>query len=103
MKRLALLSIPMFVSTAAFAADLDGPKYSEREVEIEREAPPRVVEYHHYYHRAPEYAERVYEEPRYYDEPRYYAYDRPYFAYSAWRPRHRFWHHGGRHHHYRRW
>ena len=101
MKRVAFLAFSSLLASPAFAADLDRPRYSERDViiEREREAPPRVVEYHRYYDPAPVYAERVYEEPR------YYAYDyRPYHDYAAWRPRHRFWHRGWhRHHAHRGW
>ena len=109
MKRLASLALPLLLATPSFAADFDGPRYSEREY-IERETPPRIVdrevttrrivEHHHYHHRA---APRVYTE-RIYEEPRAYAYDdRPFHQYSAWRPRHRFWHHGRRHHHRPHW
>ena len=104
MKRLVLLALPLFASTPALAADLDRSGYSEREVEIERQVPPRVVEDDDDYR--PMYAERIYEAPRYYT-----YYDRPFFGYSYWRPRHhhwrhdgRFhWRHAGRHHHHRRW
>ena len=102
MKRLALLSIPLFCSTPTLAADFDGPTYRGRDVVIEREAPPRiiedrrVVEHYHYYVPAPVYTERVYREPRVHA-----YYDRPYHTYSAWRPRHHFFPHRHRHHH--RW
>ena len=56
MKRLALLSSSvMLLATPAASADLDGPVYRERDVVIERPAPPRVVEreriieHHHHY------------------------------------------------------
>ena len=111
MMRLAMLSaVPLLLATPSLAADLDGPRYSEREY-IEREVvPPRVVErevttrkiveHHHYHHRV---APRVYAE-RVYEEPRAYAYDdRPLHRYSQWRPRHRFWDHAWRHHHRRHW
>ena len=96
MKRLASLALPLLLATPSFAADFDGPRYSEREY-IEREAPSRfverevttrrIVEHHHYHHRV---APRVYTE-QIYEEPRAYAYDdRPFHRYSSWRPRHRF-------------
>ena len=44
MKPLALVWLPLLFATPAIAADLDGPKYSKRE--IISEAPPRVVEHH---------------------------------------------------------
>ena len=109
MKSLALLSLPLLcLSTPAVSADL-GPYDSERDVVIERPAPPRVIEreriieYHHYYEPAPVYTERVYVEPRAYAyPPRVYApevyYARPYtYAYAGWRPhyffpRGPFWH-----------
>ena len=67
MKRLATLAFPLLLATPSFAADFDGPRYSERE-HIEREVlPPRIierevttrkiVEHHHYHHRI---APRVY-------------------------------------------
>lgn len=96
MKRLALLSMPLLFSTPALSADLDGPAYRERDVVIERDAPPpRVVEHYHYYVPAPVYSERVYDEPRIYRH-----YDRPFYAFSAYRPRH---HVFPRWHHHRRW
>ena len=92
MKRLAVLSVPFFLSTPAMSADFDGPVYREREAFIERDVPPpRVVEHYHYYVPAPVYRERVYDEPRVYRH-----YDRPFYAYSAYRPRHHYfprWHH----------
>lgn len=93
MKRLALLSIPLFLAPPALAADLDGPVYSERDIYIERPAPPRVVEYRRYYAPAPvDY---------YYDEEPVYGYygrpyyGRPYYAFNHWRPRYYYprWHH----------
>jgi hypothetical protein len=116
MKRLGLLAIPLLcLSTPAGSADLYGPVYRERDVVIERPAPPRViereriVERHYYYPPAPAYAERrVYSEPRvYHHSPAYEdAYDvRPYsHAYAGWRPhyfvpRRAYWY-GRRHHHW---
>ena len=104
MKRLALVWLSLAFATPAIAADLDGPKYSEKEI-IEREAPPRVVEHHHYYHTAPR-REYAYEKRRVrvYEEPRVYAsYDRPFYGYTSWRPRHHHffkpWRHQRRHDH----
>src|SRR5688572_12091201 len=118
MQRIAILAaLPFLLPTPSLAADLDGPRYSEREY-IEREvAPPRVVErevttrriveHHHYHHRVTPrvYTERIYEKPRAYG-----FYDGPIHHYSHWRPRHRFWdrgwhhrHHAWRHHHRRHW
>jgi hypothetical protein len=99
MKRLGLLAIPLLcLSTPAGSADLYGPVYRERDVVIERPAPPRVIE-----------RERiVYSEPRvYHHSPAYEdAYDvRPYsHAYAGWRPhyfvpRRAYWY-GRRHHHW---
>jgi hypothetical protein len=116
MKRLATIAaLPFFLATPSFAADLYGPRYSEREY-IEREVtPPRIVErevttrkiveHHHYHHRL---TPRVYTE-RIYEEPRAYAFhDRPFHRYSHWRPRHHYWdhawrprHHAWRNHHHR--
>ena len=97
MKRLGLLAIPLLcLSTPAGSADLYGPVYRERDVVIERPAPPRViereriVERHYYYPPAPAYAERrIYSEPRvYHHSPAYEDayYVRPYsHAYTGWR------------------
>ena len=57
MRRLALTAVPLFALTAPFtpslAADLDGPVYRERDVVIERPAPPvvreRIIERNYYY------------------------------------------------------
>ena len=115
MKRLAHVALPLLLATPALAADFDRPRYSEREYyerrEVEREAPPRIVEremsppkiveHHHYHHKV---APRVYTEERTYREPQAYAYyDKPFHHYDAWRPRHRFWHRPWRHHHERSW
>ncbi len=105
MKRIALAALPVLLATPSIAADLDGPRYGEREYferrEIVREEPPRIVEHHHYHHNV---APRVHVEERIYREPRAYAYyDKPYHHYDAWRPRHRFWHRPWRHHHDRAW
>ena len=108
MQRLALSSLALLaLGTPAFAADLDGPVYGERDTYIER--PPVVVEKriieHRYYEPAPVYsAPRVYYEPRVYTTDAYY--DRPYYgyryAYNGWRPRY-FYPRGyywNRHHHH---
>lgn len=98
MKRLALLSIPFVLATPAFAADLDGPVYSERDIYIERPAPPRIVEYRRTYVPAP--VEYYYDEAPVYG---YRTYGRPYYAYRHWRPAYFnprwHWHH--RHHRHR--
>jgi hypothetical protein len=94
MKSLALIALPMLIATPSLAADLDGPRYSEREYferrEVEREAPPRVierevappkiVEHRHYHHNV---QPRVYTEerilpPRFYTEERIYRAPRVY-------------------------
>jgi hypothetical protein len=95
MKRLALLCVPFVLASPALAADLDGPRYSEREIYIER--PARVVE--RYYVPAPVY-EYYDEEPAYVYS--YRPYPRAYYAYNRWRaydyyPR---WRHR---HHWHRW
>ena len=110
MKLLALIPVSLLVlAMPATAADLDGPTtYRERDVVIERPAPPRVIEReriieHHY---APPIVEerQVYVEPRVY-EPREYVYvDRPYgYAYTSWRPRHFFPRYGYWHRHHHGW
>ena len=102
MRRLGLIAIPFLsFSTPALSADLDGPYYRERDVVIERPAPPRVVEreriVERHYYPSTYYGERRvfsgYYEPRaygYYGRPYSYNYydDRPrhYF------PRRAFWH-----------
>ena len=61
MRRLALTAVPLFALTAPFtpslAADLDGPVYRERDVVIERPAPPvvreRIIERNYYYEAEP--------------------------------------------------
>ena len=95
MKRLALLSIPLFLAPPVFAADLDGPVYSEREIYIERPA-PRIVEHRRYYVPAP--VEYYYEEAPVYGYA-YRYYDRPVYTFNYWRPRHYHprWHHHHRH------
>ena len=50
MKRLTLLAIPFLLASPVLAADLDGPRYTKREVTNERR-PTILVENHHY--RAP--------------------------------------------------
>src|SRR5258708_6116143 len=105
MNRLALSSISLFfLGTPAFAADLDGPVYRERDTYFERPAPTviereRIIEHHYYYApRVETYvAPRVYERPvygyrdAYYDDG--YRYRRPaYFAAPPfWSHRHRGW------------
>jgi hypothetical protein len=99
MKRVALLSLSFLFAAPSFAADLDGPVYSERDIYIERPA-PRVVE-RHYYVPSPTY--EVYD-----DEELAYAYSyypRRYHnvgpAYYGYYPR---WRHFHRHiHHRHRW
>src|SRR5262245_3561203 len=100
MKRLAVLTIPLLFATPAFAADLDGPVYSERDIYIERPAPPRVVE-RRYYVPAPTV--------EYYDDEPAYAYSygyyprRTWYADNHWRARHYYYprwrHHHDRWHH----
>ena len=110
MNRLVLLSIPLLLASPVFAADLDRPRYTERDVYIERparviERPARVIIERQYI------PVPVYEDD---DEPIYAYRDRPYrrayFAYNHWRPNHyvprwRHFHHDRqhfRHHHQRR-
>jgi hypothetical protein len=89
MGKLLLLAIPLAALTMpATAADLDVTAYRERDVVIERPAPPVVVEKriiveHHYYEPAPVYEHRVYVEPRYTRERIIHA--QPYrYAYAGW-------------------
>ena len=97
MKRLALITLPFFFAAPALAADLDGPRYSEREVIIERA--PRVVEKHYHYHRAPvvEYDDDD-DTVVYVDRPRVSGFWPRYPEYYGWHRRH---HWGSRHHHHR--
>src|SRR5262249_57790511 len=61
--------------TPSFAADLDGPVYRERDVVIERPAPPvvreRIIERNYYYE--PSYPTHAYAPTYYYYAPRPYA------------------------------
>jgi hypothetical protein len=113
MHRLALIAAPFLALTGfltpACAADLDGPVYRERDVAIERPAPPvvreRIIERNYYYepsHPVQAYAPtyyRAYAPTYYYDAPRVYAgygYDDGYRwahrrAFFAARPH--WWHH----------
>jgi len=88
MKRLTLLAIPFFASPV-LAADLDGPRYTEREVIYERR-PTVLVESHHY--RAPvEYDDHGTDV--YVRRPR--AFRHPHPEYYGW--------FGHRYHHHRHW
>ena len=87
MKRRGLIALPFLLASPAFAADLDGPRYSEREVIIERR--PTVVERHYYREPAVEYDDDAVEYVKY---PRVYGFTPPYPAYYGW---------VGRRHHYR--
>ena len=84
MRRLALIAVPFLAVsgpfTPTFAADLDGPVYRERDVVIERPAPPvvreRIIERNYYYE--PSYPTHAYAPTYYYYAPRTYggyAYD----------------------------
>ena len=106
MRRLALIALPFCalsgLVTPVFAADLDGPVYRERDVVIERPAPPpvvreRVIERNYYYE--PSYPAQAYAPAYYYYAPRVYAgpaYDdgyrwshrRAFFAPHWWHHRH---------------
>ncbi|HEU0062318.1 MAG TPA: hypothetical protein VFR19_20725 [Hyphomicrobiaceae bacterium] len=120
MRRLVLTAVP-FIALAtplapAFAADLDGPVYRERDVVIERPAPPpvvreRIIERNYYYEAEPAppvqaYAPTYSYVPGYAYAPAYYAYaPRVYRSYGyddgyRWRHRRAFfvdrpyrWHH----------
>ena len=124
MRQLALTAVPFFALTVplapSFAADLDGPVYRERDVVIERPAPPPVVRERiierHYYAAEPAPPVQAYA-PTYYsyvpadtDAPPYYAYaPRIYSGYGyddgyRWHRRRAFfvdrayrWHHPWRH------
>src|SRR5262245_47558905 len=120
MRRLALTAVPLFALTAplapSLAADLDGPVYRERDVVIERPAPPvvreRIIERNYYYETEPAppvkaYAPPYYSyAPAYTYAPAYYGYAPRVYAYDdgyRWRRRAFFvdrpyrWHH----HHWR--
>jgi hypothetical protein len=91
MKRLGLIALPFLLATPAIAADLDGPRYSEREVIIERR--PTIVERHYYQAPVIEYVD---EDPvEYVEFPRVHGFTPPYPAYYGW--------FGHRHHHHRHW
>jgi hypothetical protein len=101
-----------FSVTPAISADLDGPVYRERDVVIERPAPPRVVEceriieHHYHYAPAPAYTERrYYAEPHVYYAPRAYDYDDgPRYTQAGWwRPRYFFPRGPYYRHHHRGW
>jgi hypothetical protein len=92
MKRLGLIALPFLLASPAFAADLDGPRYSEREVIIERR--PTVVE-RHYYYRAPVVEYDDDDAIEFVERPRVYGFVPPYPEYYGWV--------GHRHHHHRHW
>jgi hypothetical protein len=83
MRRLALTVVPLFALTAplapSLAADLDGPVYRERDVVIERPAPPvvreRIIERNYYYEAEPAPPVHAY-------APTYYSYAPAYYAYA---------------------
>jgi hypothetical protein len=91
MKRLGLIALPFLFVSPALAADLDGPRYSEREVIIERR--PTVVERRSYREPAVEYDDD--DAVEYVEHPRVYGFTPPYPAYYGWV--------GHRHHHHRHW
>jgi len=108
MRRLAQIAVPLLalsgLATPAFAADLDGPVYRERDVVIERPAPPvvreRIIERHYY--AEPTYPADSYAPTYYYYAPR--AYDG--YAYddgARWYPRRVFFARPYWHHHHRPW
>jgi hypothetical protein len=93
MRRFALSAVPFFALAApvtpAGAADLDGPAYRERDVVIERRAPPvvreRIIERNYYYETEPTYPVQAYAPSYYYYAPRAYggyAYDDGYRRYG---------------------
>ena len=89
MRQLALTAVPFFALTVplapSFAADLDGPVYRERDVVIERRAPPvvreRVIERNYYYETEPAPPVQAYA-PSYYSEVPAYTYAPAYYAYA---------------------
>src|SRR5215475_14511191 len=93
MRRLAQIAVPLLalsgLATPAFAADLDGPVYRERDVVIERPAPPvvreRIIERNYYYQ--PSYPAHAYAPTYYYYAPR--AYDAGYAYDDGYRYDHR--------------
>jgi hypothetical protein len=89
MKRLLVL-LPFLLGTAASGADLDHPRYSERDIYIEEH--PRVVEYR--YQRVPSALYDDFFTPPYRSHvwrwrPGYYAYGRPRRFHRHWRHHHR--------------
>ena len=80
MKRLGLIALPFLFVSPALAADLDGPRYSEREVIIERR--PTVVE--RYYYREPVVEYDDDDAVEYAEYPRAYGFIPPYPAYYGW-------------------
>jgi len=83
MRWFALSAVPLLVLATpvvpAGAADLDGPVYRERDVVIERPAPPvvreRIIERNYYYEAEPAPPVREY-------APTYYSYAPAYYAYA---------------------
>jgi hypothetical protein len=110
MRRFALFFLPLAALSGqfapAFAADLDGSVYRERDVVIERSAPAivreRIIE-RNYYYGGPTYPLHAYAPTYYYYAPRAYGgstYEdgyhwyprRPFFAVRhGWHPRYRHW------------
>jgi hypothetical protein len=89
MKRLTLLAIPLLLTSPARAADLDGPRYGEREIIIER--PPQVVVEERYYYRPAPVIEYYEDDPVIYIEGPYRrGYGLRHLRYYGWfRHRHR--------------
>ena len=98
MKRLGLIALPFLFASPAFAADLDGPRYSEREVIIERR--PAIVERRYY---QPPVVEYVDDDPVEYVYPRVYGFTPPYPEYYGWVGHRHFHHRHWRHRHHRHW
>src|SRR5690349_23604484 len=81
MRRFALSAVPLLALassvTPAAAADLDGPVYRERDVVIERPAPPvvreRIIERNYYYEPEPTYSVRAYVPTYYHYAPKVYG------------------------------
>ena len=119
MRQLTLTAVPLLALTAplapTFAADLDGPVYRERDVVIERPAPPvvreRIIERNYYYEAEPAPPVQAYA-PTYYSYVPADAYAPGYYAYAPriyddgyrWHRRRAFfvdrayrWHHPWRH------
>ena len=89
MRQLTLTAVAFFAVAApltpSFAADLDGPVYRERDVVIERPAPPvvreRIIERNYYYEAEPAPPVQAYA-PTYYSYAPAYTYVPAYYGYA---------------------